>query len=183
MIIHIWFVIYSLPFLLTNASSFYDTTKQEKRWAFSDILTYILGQWGNTVLLGSQGPCYSTQVEFGRGRQPIWAYMSSPQQAAAWKTAELEGLENVKVLLLKGFCERWDQLKFHLTLILLNHCSVKKMWLSPVCSPCFFLTLIFIFQILGTMEGCACFRQLLSELNNVLIEKIVADMYLQSAYL
>lgn len=47
----------------------------------------------------------------------------------------------------------------------------------------FFLTLIFIFQILGTMKGFTCFRQLLREVNNALVEKIVADMYLQSAYL
>lgn len=122
--IHIWFVIHSLPSPLTNTPSFYVITQQERL-----SLTYwaICGDKRGTLCSGDlRGPRYSTHVEIGRFSQSVGALCTvTPQKAALWKTAKLERLEDVKRFPLKGICERRDQLKFHLS-ILLNHCSIKK---------------------------------------------------------
>lgn len=141
--IHIWFIIQFLPLLLTNTSSFCDIVQH---WASSDLH------------LGAPGEHWGCLLQHTRWhwleQQPRWALCTAaPQQAAVWKTEKLEGLENVKIFPLKGICERWDQLKFHLILIFLYHCSTKKC-VSSVYAVLVLSGSDFIDQVLGTTKCC-----------------------------
>lgn len=53
----------------------------------------------------------------------------------------------------------------------------------PTCSPCFFHILFFMLQLLSIIKGCNCYRQLARELNNVLIDKIVADIFTEYIFM
>lgn len=77
-------------------------------------LTHTWELWGSTG-----GACSSTHGEIGS------VHCSSPASSSVenWEIGRARKCQNVP---LKGICERWDQLKFHLTLIFLYHCSTIK---------------------------------------------------------
>lgn len=110
-------------------------------------------------------------------------HSSSPASSSVenWEIGRARKCQDVP---LKGICERWDQLKFHLTLIFLYHCSTKK------CASSMYAILVLSDSdfYIPSIKCCILWNAVfglgnLMELNSVLMEKIVADIYLQSAYL